>query len=158
MERYNPFISDRYRTTCSCGDRFVTTYKPHFENDGTMILKKSGRHDLYEEIQSHKASTDINTIIDRFTISGDESLFQVRQAYYGDFSEMPKTYAEMFQRVVDAENLFNGLPANIKEQFNNNLSEFLSQFGSEKFMKVFDPGQAKSDDQKPFEKVEAQNE
>lgn len=149
MERYNPFISDRVRKFCSCGDRFVTTYKPHFENDGTMNLKESGRVDLYEEIQSHKASTDINTIIKKFTMTGDESLFQVRQAYYGDFSEMPKTYAEMFQRVVDAENLFNGLPPEVRSQFNNNLSEFLSSFGTEKFKNAFGVNdQPKAD---PFE-------
>lgn len=149
----NPSVSFRVRTRSRHGDRIVPTYKPHFENDGSMNLKKSGQVDIYEEIQSHKASCDINMIIKRFTDTGDTSLFQVRQAYYGDFTEMPKTIAEMYQRLSDAEGIFNGLKSEIKEQFNNSVSEFLAAFGSDKFMKVF-----AVDSEKPVDEKKEANE
>lgn len=137
MDKVYTVVSDRVRINCAVGSRMAPLYKSVVKPDGTLELKLSGERDIYSEIQSHKASTDINEIIRRFTLSGDEQLFNVRQAMFGDFVEMPKTYAEMFQRMLDAEAIFNGLPTNIKEQFNNNLSEFLASFGTEKFASVF---------------------
>lgn len=137
MDKVYTVVSDRVRTHCSCGSGFAPVYKPIVKPDGTIELKQTGEKDIYAEIQSHKASTDINEIIRRFTETGDISLFQVREGVYGDFTDMPKTYAEMFQRMIDAEIAFNSLPAEVKEKFNNNVSEFLAAMGTEKMDDVF---------------------
>lgn len=149
MEGVYNVLFDRRRISCACGSGMVPVYKPIVKPDGTIELKQTGEHDLYAEIQSHKASTDVNEIIRRFTETGDVSLFQVRQGNYGDFTEMPKTYAEMFQRMIDAELAFNELPTQIKEQFNNNVTEFLAAMGTEKMEQVFaKPVDKPVDDQK----------
>lgn len=152
MEGVYNVLFDRRRISCACGSGMVPVYKPIVKPDGTIELKKTGEHDLYAEIQSHKDSTDINEIIRRFIETGDVTLFQVRQGSYGDFTEMPKTYAEMFQRMIDAEIAFNQLPPNVKEQFNNNVTEFLAAMGTEKMEQVFSkPVDKPVDDQKEGE-------
>lgn len=137
MDKVYTVVDDRVRTYCASGSGLAPVYKPVVKPDGTIELKQTGEKDLYAEIQSHKASTDINEIIRRFTETGDISLFQVREGVYGDFTDMPKTYAEMFQRMIDAEIAFNSLPAEVKEKFNNNVSEFLAAMGTEKMDEVF---------------------
>lgn len=141
MDKIYTVVDDRVRIYCSSGSRFAPVYKPIVKPDGTLELKKSGEKDLYSEIQSHKASTDINEIIRRFTETGDISVFQVREGTYGDFTEMPKTYAEMFQRMIDAEIAFNSLPTDVKEKFNNNVTEFLAAMGTEKMDEIFKPSE-----------------
>lgn len=137
MDKVYTVVADRVRIHCASGSGFAPVYKPVVKPDGTIELKQTGEKDLYAEIQSHKASTDLNEIIRRFTETGDISLFQVREGVYGDFTDMPKTYAEMFQRMIDAEIAFNSLPAEVKEKFNNNVSEFLAAMGTEKMDEVF---------------------
>lgn len=50
---------------------------------------------------------------------------------------MPKTHAELAQRVIDAENLFNNLPIEVRREFNFSVSEFFSSIGTEKFDSIF---------------------
>lgn len=123
--------------TCP-GDPIVTTYKAHVEDDGSITLKTSGKVSIYDEIQSHADSVNIELLLKRFQQTGDDSMLMVRQAYYGDFTEMPKTVAEMYQRMADAKDIFAKLPTDVKAEFNNDPQQFLASFGTEKFFKVFD--------------------
>lgn len=121
------------------GSGMKDTYKMHVDEDGKRELRKSGEYNLYAEIQSYKDSVSIDYILSRF-MNGDESALSRAQGIYGDFTEMPRTLAELQQRVIDAENLFNTLPLDIKEKYNFSASEFFAQLDSDKTKQIFDSG------------------
>ena len=73
-----------------CGEKIL--YSPEFDRFGVMTLKESGKEDLYAFIQSHKDSVDLHKIMDRFN-AGDTAALQKVQGMFGDFSQMPQTYA-----------------------------------------------------------------
>lgn len=120
---------DRDRIFSIPGDRSKIEYELRYSDQGVEYLEEVGKVDLYEEIQSHRLSVDINYLIKRYE-AGDVSALERRQGVYGDFSEMPKTYAEMLNRAIDAENAFDRLPVSVKERFDNSMAQWLSSFGS----------------------------
>lgn len=120
---------DRQRVFSAPGDRVRLEYELRYTPEGVEYLEETGKVDQYEEIQSHRLSVDINYLIKRYE-AGDVSVLERRQGAYGDFTEMPKTYAEMLNRAIDAENAFNSLPVSVKERFNNSMAEWLTSFGS----------------------------
>lgn len=120
------------------GSGMKDTYKMHVDADGKRELKKSGEYNLYADIQSYKDSVSIDYILSRF-INGDETALSRVQGIYGDFTQMPTTLAELQQRVIDAENLFNALPLDIRAQYNHSASEFFAQLDSDKTKAIFAP-------------------
>lgn len=120
------------------GSGMKYTYKMHVDDDGKRELKKSGEYNLYADIQSYKDSVSIDYILTRF-VNGDETALSRVQGIYGDFTEMPKTMAELQQRVIDAEHLFNSLPLDIRAQYNHSASEFFAQLDSDKTKAIFAP-------------------
>lgn len=120
------------------GSGMKPTYKMHVDKDGKRELRQNGEYNLYAEIQSYKDSVSIDYILARF-MNGDETALSRAQGIYGDFTEMPKTLAELQQRVIDAEDLFNSLPLDIREKYNFSASEFFAQLDSDKTKAIFDP-------------------
>ena len=136
ISKFPTSYSDRGRFHAAAGSRFKPTYKMSVDEDGKRSLKVVGKVDLYAEIQSYKDSCDINYILERFA-NGDQTALSRVQGIYGDFSQMPTTYAELSQRVIDAENLFNSLPLEVRQQFNFSPSEFFAAIGTEKYNDLF---------------------
>ncbi len=120
------------------GSGMKDTYKMHVDENGKRELKKSGEYNLYAEIQSYKDSVSIDYILSRF-VNGDETALSRVQGIYGDFTQMPKTMAELQQRVIDAEHLFDSLPLDIRAQYNHSASEFFAQLDSDKTKAIFAP-------------------
>lgn len=104
--------------------------------DGYEKLVKVGESDLYEEIQSHRDSVDINKILERCLNTGDFSVLNVMPSRFMDTTSMPKTLAEAHSMIKDAENYFNKLPVEIKNQYNNSFVEFVSDLGTNHFENV----------------------
>lgn len=120
------------RFLSSSGSSVVPEYQLHIDSKGVRSLKVVGQKDLYAEIQSHKDSCDVHNILKRFA-NGDTSVLDQRLGYFADATNFPKSYAEMYQRVVDGETFFNGLPVDIRKEFNFNPVEFFSQMGTDSF-------------------------
>ena len=118
-------------TPSAPGSGMKDTYKMFVDKDGKRELRKNGEYNLYAEIQSYKDSVSIDYILARF-MNGDETALSRAQGIYGDFTEMPRTLAELQQRVIDAEDLFNSLPLDVKEKYNFSASEFFAQLDSDK--------------------------
>lgn len=114
------------------GSEFEPVYKLITDEDGYRNLTIVGKKDLYAEIQASKDSCDINLILERFA-RGDESALSRLQGVYGDFTEMPKTLAELQQRVLDAEVLFSQLPLEERAKFDYNPSVFFAAMGTAEF-------------------------
>lgn len=121
--------------TCA-GTETEPEYKLKVDKEGRRNLEIVGESNVYAKIQSFKDSCDVNYILQRFA-SGDQSALSKVQGIYGDFTTVPTSLAELSQRVVDAENLFNNLPLDVREQFNYSPSEFFASIGSEKFNAIF---------------------
>lgn len=116
------------------GNRIHIIYSPKVAKDGTIDLVESGKEDLVEIIGSFAESTDINIILNRVK-QGDMSALQQRVGSYGDFTKVPETFAEVLQLQIDSNNLFNKLPQDVKDKFNNDPSQFFAQSGTEEWQK-----------------------
>lgn len=110
---------------CNPGSRFKDIYEAKVDSFGVIDLVKTGSEDLYDYIQSFRDSVDINTIVKRYA-AGDVDVLSKKQAVFGDFMDMPKTYAEMLNTVIAGEETFNSLPVEVRAKFNHSFREWLS--------------------------------
>ncbi|UPW41641.1 internal scaffolding protein [Peromfec virus RodF8_32] len=111
------------------GSPVKTLYGPVFNENGVMSLKEIGQHDLYSEIQSHADSVDIHLLLKMYA-AGDKDVFSRVQGAYGDFTQMPKTFAEALNTMIAAEMYFDSLPVETKAKFNHSFSQFLAGMDS----------------------------
>lgn len=115
------------------GDKYLDEYEYRVDENGVKKLVKTDKKiNVYDRIQADYDSTDINKLMLRFSL-GDTEAINVRQGQFIDVTEMPKTLAEVFDKAVQAEQLFVELPTDLKEMFNNSPSEFFAKFGSKEF-------------------------
>ena len=114
----------------------VTDYQLSLAPDGKEVLVAVGEHDIYPEIQSHAKSVDINEIILRHQ-RGDIDVLAQRAGMYGDFTNMPTSYAELYQSVLDAQAYFDSLPLDIRQKFDHSFSKFFTSIGTPEFNAVF---------------------
>lgn len=120
------------------GNPIKKVYKPQVNKDGSITLVHDGYVNTDEEIQSYAESVDIENVIARY-LNGDISALNKHIGQYGDFTNMPKTYAEVLQMQIDARNVFDGLPSEIKEKFNNDPNQFFAQTGSDEWYDKLSP-------------------
>lgn len=106
------------------GERIKEEYKLTFNDDGTKELVVVGKVDVYEMIQSHKDSVDVHMIIERCATTGDLSELYKRKGFFADLADFPTNYAEVLKNTAEAEYLWKKLPSEIKEKFNNDVSQF----------------------------------
>lgn len=104
-------------------------YTPIFDDRGVMHLKEAGKHDLYGEIQSHKDSVDIHVLLARYR-NGDTEALQRVQGAYGDFTQMPTTFAEALNTMIAAQQYFQGLPVEVRSRFGHDFNRFIASMDS----------------------------
>lgn len=107
-------------------------YAPHVCDDGSIELVPAGAENTDEIIQSYAESTDIRALIARVN-SGDLEALNVHKGMFGDFTQMPKTYAELLQNQMDAKRAFDRLPVDVKKKFDNDVNKFLSSAGTQEW-------------------------
>ena len=114
------------------GSPIKETFKPIVNKDGSITLIHEGYINTDEEIMSHEMEVNIDVIIARY-MNGDLDALNKHVGMYGDFTNMPKTYAEVLQLQIDSKRAYDSLPAELKEKFNNDPNEFFAQSGSEEW-------------------------
>lgn len=97
------------------------------KEDGTIRLIVDRIEDTDAIIDSFRESTDIHNIMARIQ-AGDINLLNAKKGFFADVTEMPKTYAEMLDLIEKGKYFFNRLPAEIKEQYNNDFNQFFADF------------------------------
>lgn len=107
------------------GSRIRVVYSPRYTDSGVLDLVATGQENLYEYIQSHKESTDIHVLLDRF-VNGEVDVLQRMQGFYSDVTDMPKTYAEVLNAVIAGEETFARLPVDVKQRFDNSFAVWLT--------------------------------
>ena len=107
------------------GSADVPIYSPSVDNDGHINLEVIGVKNLPEYIDSFRESCDINNLVARFN-AGDVTALSRTQGAFFDATQLPHTYAEMLNTVINAEQTFNSLPIDIREKFDNSYVKWLS--------------------------------
>lgn len=114
---------------CICYGR---TEKPIYTANEDGLPVESGIINIYDEIQSHRQSVELSTLLQRYA-QGDVTALNKMQGVYADVVDMPSTYAELFNRVRDAENSFNALPDEVRVLFDNSPVSFWQSIGTPEF-------------------------
>lgn len=144
MAQIRTQFQEHTRVHANPGSREKILYSPQFNDDGTMELIEAGKENLYEYIQSHKESVDINVILKRFA-RGDVTALQRRQAMFGDFSDAPSSYAEALNSMIVAEQYFNSLPLETRAKFDHNFHRFLVSLDRPDFQQMLSPDDVQPD-------------
>lgn len=129
-----------FRTQFDTFDLFPTNKGTPLHNDYKMKVFEDGSRDLvvvgqintYEIIQSHKDSVDLKLTLERYA-RGDDSAINRRQAFFGDFTNMPTSLSELSQRILDAQDLFNSLDVEARREFDFDAGKFFASIGTPEF-------------------------
>lgn len=130
--KFRTQFDDHQHYYTDVGDPEKVLYGPIYTDDGVLELVETGREDLYGYIQSHAMSVDIHVILQRFQ-DGDVSALTRVQGAYGDFTQLPRTYAEMLNSMIAAETYFNSLPVDVKAEFGHSFQQFLASIDQPDF-------------------------
>lgn len=134
MKIYSAY--DRPANVPDCaGRRLHPVYAVKIDNHGHKEVVQTGEHDQYGDIQAARPD-EMKSILER-ALRGDQGALlsiQQRAGTYADVTGAPKTLAEMQQLIIDAKRDFEGLPASIREKFENNVEQFIAEYGSTEFM------------------------
>lgn len=126
------------------GDVYDDIYSYEYDENGDKKLKPSEKHNFNIDIQMDAPLTDINCIVQRASV--DPAVLNQVHGFYADTTEMPTTLAEVFQRSEDAQRVFNGMPADFREMFNNNFTQFWSEVGTDSFANKLNDFEKKSNE------------
>lgn len=136
MLKFPTMYDDRTRVHCSSGNAMKTVFKPVVHDDGVIDLVEAGQESLYDYIQSWKDSVDINLIMARYA-NGDVDALSKVQGAYGDFTQFPKTYAEILNRVIQGQHMFASMPLEFREKYNCDFNQFIAAMDKPDFWEQF---------------------
>lgn len=112
---------------CPTGDGYVSEYA--LDENGELV--ETGRHSLYDEIQSHKDECTLETLLSR-ALNGDPNALNQRQGFYGDISNAPQSLSEVSRHLDDVNNLKSQVPSDILSALEKaDTSEALSKVQSD---------------------------
>lgn len=118
------------RFPSNVGSRIHPMYTAKYDVNGSMYLEQTGEENIYDQIQSHKDSVDINVLLKRYQ-NGEVDVLSKVQGIFTDVTGMPRTFAEMLNIVNDSRAAFDSLPVDVRAKFNHNPIEFMQDAGSE---------------------------
>lgn len=118
----------------SSGEKTRKTFRWEMDkNTGVKELVLDEEINIQDEIESYHEETKIENIIRRATF--DPSFAERLGAPQGDGAivdvvNMPGTLAEAQQLMIDVEQTWNKLPAEIKQKFNNDIDMYIHTYGT----------------------------
>lgn len=144
----NQYSSDSHVFISNPGSKIVADYGIITAEDGSTAVGVIGEKNLDAIIQSNKDTGNVALLVAKYNAGDEEALNRVR-GVYGDFRNMPTTYAEMVSRLNECRAVFEALPVDIKEQFDNNPDVFWSEYGTERFNNIVTGSPEQSADNEP---------
>lgn len=148
----NQYSSDSNVFVSNPGSKIVADYGLITAEDGSTAVGVIGEKNLDAIIQSNKDTGNVALLVAKYNAGDEEALNRVR-GVYGDFRNMPTTYAEMVSRLNECRAVFEALPVDIKEQFDNNPDVFWSEYGTERFNNIVTGSPEQSVDNVPDNSV-----
>lgn len=125
--------TERPRFYANAGSRERNDYQIQIDKKGHKILKQTGSHDIYQEIQSYHEECKIENILAR-AAAGDINALNQKTGFYGDITDTPKSLAEAQNDILRLNNYFESLPAEIRAKFDNSKERFIHLYGSSEFL------------------------
>lgn len=116
------------------GDGYEKEYGISLEENGHKVLAQTGKTHAYAMIQTYAEECKIENILQRAVL--DPSVLAAKQAMYDDFTDAPKTMYEAQNMIIEMENLWGSLSAEERAEYDNELSQFITAVGSEKWLKT----------------------
>lgn len=124
---------------CSAGSRYENTYQEEIDKkSGKKILVKTGETCVYDMIQEDLEASKIENIIHKLAM-GDLSVLKQAELTYCDADDFPKNLMEAQNIVVKAKAEFDKFPAEVKKEFNNSPEQYVSEMGTDDFIKKMSP-------------------
>lgn len=125
MEFYNSF-NPGPRKNSPAGSRTEPVYGLKIDKNGHKILEKTSQvNNIYEKIQASLESTLIENIVKRYTM-GDEAILSKNMGQFTDLTIAPENLLEAQQKLINAQELFDKEPIDVKKEFNQNMGEWLN--------------------------------
>lgn len=131
---FKTLYSERVRYFTDPGSPIKIVYGSSLDKNGNIIVKEKGRENLADYIDSFAESCDLSVILNRF-LHGDTEALNQKKALFMDLTEMPTNYNDMVNQFNNARELFNGLPTDVKEKFDNDINKFYCTVGTEDWFK-----------------------
>lgn len=112
-------------TDWETGEIFRPWFRTHYNYDMNSASLQSGLHctDATRTQQQFAEEVDINTIVRRFGLTG-QLPNNLRVPMVGDFSEVGD-YQSCLNLLLEADDAFMQLPADVREQFGNDAGRFV---------------------------------
>ena len=135
-------VETKRRYQLPTGDGTCNTYMLNIDDTGCQCLVCTGSTDKYAEIQSYRENCDLAMLlknIDPNSLNNAVSSYDVGDVMNSgiiDYSSMPNSIGGLFNLVKQGENLFNGLPEEVRAEFNYSVKNFVSKFGTQDFIDV----------------------
>lgn len=139
MLSFRTQYSNDVRPVSNAGSRMKKKFLLQYNDRGEQCLVEAGKHNLYEEIQSYRQSTDLAYILSRLDpeqVNGivSEDYSALLSSDVLDVTQLPTNLGDMLNLSKRGEQLFNSLPVQVREEFNFSLHNFLREFGTQNFM------------------------
>lgn len=132
-------FSEHKRYHCSAGSRYENTYQEEIDKkSGKKVLVKIGETCVYDMIQEDLEQSKIENIIHKLAM-GDLSVLREAKLTYVDASDFPKDLMEAQNIVVKAKAEFDKFPPEVKKEFNNSAEQYVSEMGTDEFVKKMAP-------------------
>lgn len=129
---FNKFVTDP-------GSPVKDVLSPKVLDDGSIRLEKTSEYSLQDFIESFRDKTDMSWIIQQLK-AGNPSVLQVEKGMFGDFTHMPKTYADVLQLNINAKKTFESLPLDVKKAYEMDFNKWFADVGSKTWIELmFNP-------------------
>lgn len=109
----------------SLGDGTQPVYEEFVADDGHLILKETGRDNLFAFVQESKDECDIYNIIDRYQ-RGDPNALNRRTGQYMDVVGLPTNLMEAHNTMLRVKSQFDALDPAIRQKFDNDVNVFVA--------------------------------
>lgn len=123
------------RVYTKSGEFIKPNLVPEIDKYGNVEIKSNGDIDLYAQIQSWRDECDINILMAKFT-NGDKTALMQRAGAYLDLADIPDNFNDILNLTTKAGALFDSLPVEVKQQFGNNVNNFLANAKTEEFKEI----------------------
>lgn len=130
------------------GEKVIPKYQGKVDKvSGQIELVEVGIDPWYERIQSYKDMCDVNRIVARY-MNGEVDILNQVQGVYADVSAAPSDLASAYRLVKEQELVFDRLPIEVKEKFQNNPYVWMQSAGTDNWMSAMSAQKAVSVDER----------
>ncbi len=121
------------------GSEYENIYEEEIDKkSGRKHLVKVGETHVYAKIQEDFEDSKIENILHKLAL-GDFSVLKEAKLTYVDADDFPQTLMDAQNIVVKAKAEFNKFPEEVKKIFNNSPEQYVSEMGTDEFIKKMAP-------------------